>query len=84
MHDNGVKGVSIKVTDDGAGIDEVDLPHIFDRLYRTDQSHSRRTRGTGLGLAIARAIIEAHNGTIAVMSGGLGQRTTVQFELPEQ
>jgi signal transduction histidine kinase len=74
--------VKISVTDDGVGIDAADLPHIFNRLYRTDQSRSRRTGGTGLGLAIARAIVEAHNGTIAVTSDGLGQGTTVQFDLP--
>jgi len=74
--------VGISVTDDGAGIDAADLPHIFDRLYRADQSRNRRTGGMGLGLTIARAIIEAHNGTVAVTSNGLGQGTTVRFDLP--
>ena len=74
--------VRLSVTDDGAGIDTADLPHIFDRFYRTDQSRDRGTGGTGLGLPIARAIIEAHNGTIAVTSDGLGQGTTVRFDLP--
>ena len=74
--------VRISVTDDGAGIDAADLPHIFDRFYRADQSRSRVTGGTGLGLAIARAIIEAHNGAIKVASDGLGQGTTVRFDLP--
>ena len=72
----------ITVTDNGVGIDSADLPHIFERFYRTDHSRSRRTGGRGLGLAIARTIIEAHNGTIAVASAGLGQGTTVRFELP--
>ena len=75
-------GVGILVTDDGAGIDSTDLPHIFNRLYRADQSRNRRTGGMGLGLTIARAIVEAHNGTIAVTSNGLGQGTTVRFDLP--
>ncbi len=75
--------VGISITDDGAGIDAADLPHIFNRLYRADQSRNRRTGGMGLGLTIARAIIEAHNGTIAVTSNGLGQGTTVRFELPQ-
>ncbi len=75
--------VGISVTDDGAGIDAADLPHIFNRLYRADQSRNRRTGGMGLGLTIARAIIEAHNGTIAVTSNGLGQGTNVRFELPQ-
>ena len=75
--------VGISVTDDGAGIDAADLPHIFNRLYRADQSRNRRTGGMGLGLTIARAIVEAHNGMIAVTSNGLGQGTTVQFDLPQ-
>ena len=74
--------VEISVTDDGAGIDATDLPHIFDRLYRADQSRSRGTGGMGLGLTIARAIVEAHKGTVAVASKGLGQGTTVRFDLP--
>ncbi len=77
------ESVGISVTDDGAGIDAADLPHIFNRLYRADQSRNRRTGGMGLGLTIARAIIEAHNGTITVTSNGLGQGTTVRFELPQ-
>ena len=74
--------VDISVRDDGAGIDAADLPHIFSRLYRADQSRNRRTGGMGLGLTIARAIVEAHNGTIGVTSNGLGQGTTVRFDLP--
>ena len=67
---------------DGAGIDAADLPHLFDRLYRADQSRTRGTGGSGLGLAIARAILTAHSGTIAVTSGGPGTGTTVRFSLP--
>ena len=77
--------VAITVSDDGAGIDAADLPHLFDRLYRADQSRTRATRatrGTGLGLAIARAILTAHAGTIAVTSDGPGKGTTVRFSLP--
>ena len=76
--------VEISVTDDGVGIDSADLPHVFNRFYRTDQSRSRVTGGTGLGLAIARAIIEAHNGTIAITSDGLDQGATVRFNLPPE
>ena len=75
------KYVEISVTDDGAGINPADLPHIFERFYRTDQS---RSPGRGLGLDIARAIIEAHGGAIAVKSEGIGHGTTVQFRLPVQ
>ena len=73
--------VAIAVEDDGAGIDAADLPHLFERLYRADESRTRRTGGAGLGLAIAHAIVTAHGGTIRVTSAGRGQGTTVRFSL---
>ena len=69
----------ITVTDDGAGIDPADLPHIFDRFYRAKDSFSR---GRGLGLDIARTIIEAHDGAITVNSEGIGRGATVVARLP--
>ena len=74
--------LAISIADDGIGIDDADLPHLFDRFYRTDQSRIRRTTGAGLGLAITKAIIEAHGGTIAVVSAGPGQGATVTIRLP--
>lgn len=73
------KSVVISVTDDGAGIDPADLPHIFERFYRPEQS---RSRGRGLGLDIARTIIEAHGGAISVRSEGIGRGATVEARLP--
>ena len=72
----------ISVADDGMGIDAADLPHVFDRFYRTDQSRSRGVGGKGLGLAITRAIVEAHGGTITVASDGLGRGVAVTIDLP--
>lgn len=55
-------GDSVTVADEGAGIADEDLPHIFDRFYRSDRS--RNTPGTGLGLSIVAQAINTHSGTI--------------------
>ena len=68
------------VADTGEGIGALDLPFIFDRLYRADRSRSRNTGGSGLGLTIARSIIEAHGGRIWAESEP-GRGTTVTFAL---
>lgn len=60
--------VQVTVEDSGIGISEADLPHIFNRLYRADQSRDRQTGGSGIGLTIARAIVRAHQGVLAVKS----------------
>ena len=74
--------LTMSVTDDGIGIDAADLPHVFVRFYRTDQSRSRGIGGTGLGLAITRAIVEAHGGTITAASDGPGQGVAMTIRLP--
>lgn len=72
----------ISVTDTGVGISEEDLPHVFDRFYRAEESRSRSTGGTGLGLAIAAWIAARHAGRIDVTSRpGLGSRFTLVFPL---
>ena len=78
----GDETLAISIVDDGIGIHAADLPHVFDRFYRTDESRSRRRGGTGLGLAITRAIVEAHGGTVTATSGGPGQGVTVTVSLP--
>ena len=78
----GDNALAISIIDDGIGIDAADLPHVFDRFYRTDQSRSREIGGTGLGLAITQAIVEAHGGSVAVTSDGLEQGVAVTIRLP--
>ncbi len=69
------------ITDDGDGIPEEELPHIFDRFYRVDKSRSRGTGGTGLGLTISKEIVEAHEGEITARSKE-GEGSTFEFTLP--
>ena len=64
----------LSVSNTGELISKEDLPHLFDRFYRTDKSHSSDTGGFGLGLAIARSIAEKHGGTISVTCSDLGDR----------
>ena len=78
----GDEALAISITDDGIGMDAEDLPHVFNRFYRTDQSRSLGIGGTGLGLAITQAIVEAHGGTIAAESDGPEQGATVTIHLP--
>ena len=73
--------VVLKVKDEGPGIDKTDLPHVFDRFYRADQSRSKsNVPGHGLGLSIAKRNIETMGGTIQVNSiPGKGSTFTVRL-----
>ena len=76
--DNNV--VQIYVRDTGKGIPAVDIPHLFQKFYRVDNSDTRTIGGTGLGLAICKHIIEAHGQTIHVRSK-VSVGTTFGFSL---
>ncbi len=71
----------IQVTDNGIGIPEADLPHIFERFYRVDKKRTRKTGGYGLGLAIVQQIVFAHGGHISVKSL-IEKGSTFQIFLP--
>jgi signal transduction histidine kinase len=71
----------IRVEDNGAGIPEDSVGHIFERFYRVDKDRSRDTGGTGLGLAIARQIILLHDGVVKVESK-LGEGTAFTLRIP--
>ena len=72
--------VVLRVHDDGPGIDPVDVPRIFEPFYRSDPSRSRSSGGAGLGLAIVAAIVQAHQGTVAVQPG---PGATFEVRLPK-
>jgi two-component system phosphate regulon sensor histidine kinase PhoR len=73
--------IEISVEDNGAGIPQEDLPHIFDRFYRVDKARSRKYGGTGLGLSIVKHIITLHGGTVRAEST-LQMSTRIIISLP--
>jgi PAS domain S-box-containing protein len=77
--DNG--GISVSLSDNGAGIVPDHLPRIFERFYRSDPSRSRDEGGTGLGLAIVKHLVEAHGGRVSAESER-GRGTTINCWFP--
>lgn len=77
------RNICYSVEDEGNGMNESEVCHVFDRFYRSDDARSSKTGGTGLGLAIAKWIADAHEGEIEVLSRpGIGTRFTVK--IPEK
>ena len=72
--------VAYLVQDEGIGMCEADVSHIFERFYRSDKARNGETGGSGLGLSIAKWIVDAHRGNIEVLSRpDFGTRFTVSF-----
>ena len=74
------KKVQVHISDTGMGIEQEEIPRIFERFYRVNKARDRNSGGTGLGLAIVKHLLEAHKGKITVDSE-LGKSTTFSIEL---
>ena len=74
-------GCLIKVQDDGIGIPPADQEHVFERFYRVDKSHSKRSEGTGLGLSIVKRVAMFFGGSVKLESE-VGRGSTFTVSLP--
>ncbi len=77
-------GIEFVVADEGHGIEPEFLPHVFERFRQEETSSSRRYGGLGVGLSIARAIAEAHGGTIAAESEGREKGSRFRVTFPKE
>lgn len=71
--------LEVKIKDQGYGIPEEEIPHVWDRFYKADKS--RQSKGTGLGLAIAKHLVLLHQGQVSLTSK-MGKGTTVNVQFP--
>lgn len=74
--------IEIVISDNGKGINEALTPYVFDRFFRGDSDRSRNMGGSGLGLAISKSLIEAHGGSISLMSTD-GNGTSFSIKLTQ-
>jgi signal transduction histidine kinase len=75
--------VGFRIQDEGSGMVEDDIPHIFERFYRGDKSRDRKTGGVGIGLSIVKALMDAHKGIIKVKSR-LNKGTSITLWFPKE
>ena len=75
--------VGFNIQDEGSGMAEDDIPHIFERFYRGDKSRDRKTGGVGIGLSIVKALMDAHKGLIKVKSR-LNKGTSITLWFPQE
>ncbi|MFC4799947.1 ATP-binding protein [Neobacillus sp. GCM10023253] len=75
--------VGFRIQDEGSGMAEEDIPHIFERFYRGDKSRDRKTGGAGIGLSVVKALMDAHKGMIKVKSR-IGKGTTMTLWFPRE
>jgi two-component system, OmpR family, manganese sensing sensor histidine kinase len=73
--------LTISIRDNGIGIADADLPHVFERFWRADKARAFRESGSGLGLAICKVIAESYKGTVTIQSK-LGTGSTFTVRLP--
>jgi signal transduction histidine kinase len=73
--------IEFEVSDNGPGLDDEQLEHVFDRFWRADSTETQSVGGTGLGLAIAKSLVELHGGAISANSSP-GEGATFRFVLP--
>ena len=72
-------GITLTLTDSSPGVSDADLPKLFDRLYRTDQSRNSSTGGSGIGLTLCHNIVSAHSGSITLSHSELGGLMVVVY-----
>lgn len=83
VEDNDHKSLLVQLEDNGCGVNEHDLPQLFEHLFRVENSRNRETGGSGLGLSICKKIVQGHHGKIMAFSsdlGGLGIKIVLPME----
>ena len=79
------KYVRVSIQDEGIGISDAAVSHIFERFWRADRARAENNDGSGLGLSIAKWIVDSHDGSIDVLSReGVGTRFAIAISRDEQ